>query len=102
MKYALLIYAAEKDWADKSPEEQKRIYDVSFATTPAEGLELLAGLEATASLQQYAPFHLARADMVRRLGCCDESKECYRRALPCAQNDQVRRFIEQRLNEFAP
>ena len=26
MKYALLIYAAEKDWAEKSKEEQDRTY----------------------------------------------------------------------------
>jgi hypothetical protein len=26
MKYALLIYAAEKDWSEKSKEEQGRIY----------------------------------------------------------------------------
>jgi hypothetical protein len=31
MKYALLIYAAEKDWAAKSQEEQKRIYDEYWA-----------------------------------------------------------------------
>jgi hypothetical protein len=31
MKYALLIYAAEKDWAERSPEEQKRIYDEYWA-----------------------------------------------------------------------
>jgi hypothetical protein len=33
MKYALLIYAAEKDWNDKSAEEQKRIYDEYWAYT---------------------------------------------------------------------
>ena len=33
MKYALLIYAAEKDWAEKSPEEQKRIYDAYWTYT---------------------------------------------------------------------
>jgi hypothetical protein len=27
MKYALLIYEAEKDWAEKSKDEQGRIYD---------------------------------------------------------------------------
>ena len=27
MKYALLIYAAERDWAQKSKEEQGRIYN---------------------------------------------------------------------------
>ena len=33
MKYALLIYAAEKDWDERSPEEQKRIYDEYWAYT---------------------------------------------------------------------
>jgi predicted RNA polymerase sigma factor len=36
--------------------------------------------------------------MFRRLGRSDETSECYRRALPVAQNEQVRRFIEQRLH----
>jgi hypothetical protein len=31
MKYALLIYAAEKDWTDKSKEEQGRIYNEYWA-----------------------------------------------------------------------
>jgi RNA polymerase sigma-70 factor (ECF subfamily) len=51
------------------------------------------------ALGQYAPFHLARADMLRRLGRDDEAREWYGRALPCAQNEQVRRFIERRLEE---
>jgi len=33
MKYALLIYAAEKDWAEKSTEEQGRIYNDYMAYT---------------------------------------------------------------------
>ena len=33
MKYALLIYAAETDWAGKSPEEQGRIYNEYMAYT---------------------------------------------------------------------
>jgi hypothetical protein len=31
MKYALLIYAAEKDWAERSKEEQGRIYNELWA-----------------------------------------------------------------------
>jgi len=81
--------------------ELNRAVAVSFAMTPAEGLELLAQTGATGSLERYAPFHLARADMLRRLGRGDEAKECYRRALPFTQNEQVRRFIAQRLNEEA-
>jgi RNA polymerase sigma-70 factor, ECF subfamily len=81
--------------------ELNRAVAVSFAASPAAGLELLAGFEAAGSLEQYAPVHLARADMLRRLGRLDEAKECYRRALPFAQNEQVRRFIEQRLHDEA-
>jgi len=33
MKYALLIYAAEKDWEKKSKEEQGRIYNEYMAYT---------------------------------------------------------------------
>ena len=31
MKYALLIYAAEKDWAAKSKDEQQRVYEEYWA-----------------------------------------------------------------------
>jgi hypothetical protein len=33
MKYALLIYAAEKDWVEKSKEEQGQIYNEYWAYT---------------------------------------------------------------------
>ena len=33
MKYALLIYAAEKDWAEKSKEEQGKTYNDYWAYT---------------------------------------------------------------------
>jgi RNA polymerase sigma-70 factor (ECF subfamily) len=79
--------------------ELNRAVAVSFAVSPHEGLRLVERMADTATLEQYAPFHLARADMFRRLGRRDEARECYGRALPCAQNQQVRRFIERRLQE---
>jgi len=78
--------------------ELNRAVAVSFAVSPVEGLTLLEGIERTGALEQYAPFHLARADMFRRLGRSDEAQGCYRRALPFTQNEQVRRFIELRLH----
>jgi RNA polymerase sigma-70 factor (ECF subfamily) len=77
--------------------ELNRAVAVSFAATPDQGLALLERLERTGALDGYAPFHLARADMLHRLGRDDEARECYRRALPFAQNEQVRRFIERLL-----
>ena len=77
--------------------ELNRAVAVSFAANPELGLRLLEHIDRTGVLQSYAPFHLARADMFRRLGRSDETCECYRRALPFAENEQVRRFIERRL-----
>jgi RNA polymerase sigma-70 factor, ECF subfamily len=77
--------------------ELNRAVAVSFAAGPIKGLSLLERIETTGALASYAPFHLARADMLRRLGQTDEARDCYERALPCAENEQVRRFIEARL-----
>lgn len=102
--------AADTDWAqiavlydqllhyERTPViELNRAVAVSFAVGPQEGLRLLEGMATAGTLEQYAPFHLARADMFRRLDRIDEARECYRSALPFAQNEQVRRFIEHRL-----
>src|SRR5215813_6317873 len=78
--------------------ELNRAVAVSFAISPVEGLSLLEDIGRTGALELYAPFHLARADILCRLGRNDEALECRERALPFAPNDQVRRFIEQRLH----
>jgi RNA polymerase sigma-70 factor, ECF subfamily len=77
--------------------ELNRAVAVSFAANPDLGLRLLDRIERTGALENYAPFHLARADMLRRLDRRDEAREAYKRALPFADNEQVRRFIELRL-----
>jgi len=104
--------AADTDWRqiavlydqllryDRTPViELNRAVAVSFAVSPAEAFKLLEGIGRTGALERYAPFHLARADLFRRLGRSDEARKCYRRALPFAQNERVRRFIEQRLRD---
>jgi RNA polymerase sigma-70 factor (ECF subfamily) len=78
-----------------------RAVAISFAADPIDGLRLLEGLQREGSLEEYAPFYLARADMYRRLGQGEEAQECYRRALPLAPNEHVRRFVERRLSEPA-
>jgi RNA polymerase sigma-70 factor (ECF subfamily) len=98
--------AAETDWRqiavlfeqllrrERSPViELNRAVAVSYAVGAVEGLELLEAIERGA-MEQYAPYHLAQADMLRRLGRENEARACYERALPLAQNEQVRRFIE--------
>jgi RNA polymerase sigma-70 factor (ECF subfamily) len=79
--------------------ELNRAVAISFAIGPQAGLQLLHDMAASGGLDRYAPFHLAHADMFRRLGRHEDAREWYRSALPFAQNDHVRRFIEQRLRE---
>jgi RNA polymerase sigma-70 factor (ECF subfamily) len=110
--HAEAAHAADTDWRqiavlydqllryERNPViELNRAVAISFAASPDEGLKVLEQIERTATLEQYAPFHLARADMLRRLGRRDEAQRCYRDALPHAPNDQVRRFIERRLQD---
>ena len=82
--------------------ELNRAVAISIAAIPLEAIELLDGIERSGVLEDYVPFHLARADVLRRLGCGDEALQAYRDALPRARNEQVRRFIEQRLHDHEP
>jgi RNA polymerase sigma-70 factor, ECF subfamily len=92
-----LLYAQLLRYEPSPVVELNRAVAVSFATGPDQGLTLLARIETSGALENYAPFHLARADMLRRLGRGNEARGSYRRALSFAENEQIRRFIERRL-----
>lgn len=94
-----VLYGALSRYEPTLVVELNRAVAVSFAVGPGQGLLLLERIAASGSLGGYAPFHLARADMLRRLGRREEARECFRRALPLAENESVRRFIERRLRE---
>ncbi len=79
-----------------------RAVAVSFARTPRDGLALIDSIGSTGALQSYAPFHVARADMLRRLGLECDAQAAYQRALPFAENERVRRFIERQMRAPQP
>lgn len=64
---------------------------VSMAADPERGLHLLEPLAE--ELGAYAPFHLARADMFRRMGQWEQARVAYRTALDLTQNTVERDFI---------
>jgi Predicted RNA polymerase sigma factor containing a TPR repeat domain len=66
-----------------------------MADGPAAGLALLDGLP----LEEYHLYHAARADLLRREGRTDESRQAYERARDLATNDAERAFLERRLAE---
>jgi len=64
---------------------------------PRPALALIDALED--DLERYHLLHVARADMLRRLGAPAEAAKSYTRALELVTNDAERRFLERRLRE---
>ena len=56
---------------------------------------------AEGGLANYHPAHVARADMLRRLGRMGEAREAYARALGLTRLPAERRFLERRIAEMA-
>lgn len=54
---------------------------VAMAEGPAHGLRLLDRLETQGALSNYIPFHVARAELLRRAGSLDKARAAYERAL---------------------
>ena len=67
---------------------------------PAAGLDALDGLHA-APLDDYQPFHAARADLLARVGRAAESVAAYDRAIALTTNPTERCFLVDRRAEVA-
>ena len=61
---------------------------------PIEGLDALAEIDP-ASLENYQPYHAARADLLARAGRRDEAVAAYDRAIELATNTIERDFLVQ-------
>src|SRR4051794_34968630 len=66
---------------------------------PSAGLNALDALEA-AALEDYQPYHAARADLLSRAGQPDEAVAAYERAIALSSNAAERRFLEDRRSEL--
>jgi RNA polymerase sigma-70 factor, ECF subfamily len=77
-----------------------RAIAVAMVDGPKPALALIDGLAGT--LDRYHLLHVARADMLRRLGAPAESAKSYARALELVTNDAERRFLERRLRDVQP
>jgi RNA polymerase sigma-70 factor, ECF subfamily len=59
---------------------------------PVEGLGALADIDP-ASLDNYQPYHAARADLLARAGHCEEAEAAYERAIALSTNTVEREFL---------
>ena len=74
-----------------------RAVAIAMDRGPEAGLELIEEIEG---LDRYAPYHVSRADLLRRLGRRSEAAEAYRRGLELSGNPVQRAFLERRLDEL--
>jgi RNA polymerase sigma-70 factor (ECF subfamily) len=80
--------------------ELNRAVAVAMAYGLSAGLKLLDQLEDQGQLENYYPFHAARADLLRRTGRLDQARTAYSRALELCSNAVKQAFLRKRLTEL--
>ncbi len=88
------LYAWLARFAPGPVVELNRAAAIAMAEGPEAGLARMDQIEG---LDDYHPYHAARADLLERLGRRDEAEGAYRRALELATNPGERRLLERRL-----
>jgi RNA polymerase sigma-70 factor, ECF subfamily len=94
------LYDRLLEWEPTEVVRLNRAVAVAMSDGPAVGLELLDEPGLVAALDRYHPYHLVRADLLRRLGHVDAASEAYRRARAHTANPVEHAFVDRRLNEL--
>jgi RNA polymerase sigma-70 factor (ECF subfamily) len=77
--------------------EANRAIAVAMAEGPAAGLTILDVLIGNPQLEGWPPVHVARADLLARLGRTGESVAAYQRALELEPPEAERQHIQRRI-----
>lgn len=77
-----------------------RAVAVAMRDGPAAGLELLDALADEPVLRDHYPYHVARADLLDRLGRDADAERAFRRASGLAGTEPERRRVRARLSSF--
>ena len=109
--HAQASVAAETDWnqiallydtlARMTPSmvvEVNRAVAVAMAKGPQPGLQMLTRLENEAA--NFYPYHVARADLLRRTNQREAAADAYQRALALCGNPAERAYLRRRLDEM--
>lgn len=96
-----LLYAELIRYEPTPVMEANRAVAVAMAEGPDAGLVILDALAPHPQLQRWAQLHIARAELLRRLGRCGEATDAYRSALGLEPAPASRSFITRRIRELA-
>jgi RNA polymerase sigma-70 factor, ECF subfamily len=112
--HAMAPSAAETDWREIAAlygeliryeptpvVEANRAVAVAMAEGPAAGLVILDAVGNHPQLARWPQLHIARADLLRRLGRRDDAVQAYRTALQLEPAAPERTFIQRRLDQLA-
>ncbi|MBL8096895.1 MAG: hypothetical protein JNL73_22145 [Anaerolineales bacterium] len=91
----VLLYGQLRRFTDTPIVRLNQAVAASFGFGPGLGLRLVDLVEEP--LRDYAPYHLARADMFRRLNQVEPARAAYELALALTQNQVERAYIQKRL-----
>ncbi|HEV2242868.1 MAG TPA: DUF6596 domain-containing protein [Streptosporangiaceae bacterium] len=80
--------------------EANRAVAVAMAEGPAAGLVILDALGAHPQMSRWPQFHIARAELLRRVGRLAEASDAYRAALRLEPAVPEQAFIGQRIREL--
>ena len=92
-----VLYGELMRWDPSPVTEANRAVAVAMAEGPAAGLTILDVLAGHPQLATWPRIHMARADLLRRMGRAGEAAEAYRAALELEPSPAERRFISLRL-----
>lgn len=74
-----------------------RAVAVAMAQNPSAGMTLLHRIEGA---EGYYPYHVARADLLRRMNQREAAADAYERALALCGNSAERAYLQRRLDEM--
>jgi RNA polymerase sigma-70 factor (ECF subfamily) len=92
-----ILYGRLMDLYPSPVIELNRAVAVAMAESPERGVELLAAVERSGSLNGYHLLPAAQADLLRRCGREEEAASYYRSAIVLAGNGPEKRFLERAL-----
>ena len=96
-----LLYAELIRYEPSPVVEANRAVALAMAEGPAAGLVILDALAHHPQLQHWAQLHIARAELLRRLGRHGEAVEAYTSALDLEPPPAARSFIARRIRELS-
>jgi RNA polymerase sigma-70 factor (ECF subfamily) len=77
--------------------EVNRAVAVAMAQNPSAGLKLLHRIEG---VETFYPYHVARADLLRRTNQREAAADAYERALALCQNSAERAYLQRRFDQM--